>query len=295
MSTFKIIQVKSKKDIKVFNKIPFIVYKNDPNWVPHIKQEVESVFDIKANKYFNHGNCVRWILLNENNDPVGRIAAFVNNKKAYSFKQPTGGIGFFECVNNYNAAILLFNTAKEWLLREGMEAMDGPINFGENNKYWGLVVDNFNFPTYHGQNYNPPYYKKFFEDFGFQVYYYQVINYRKVDDPVSGKFQTKAEGILKDKDYTIESIQIKEIDKYAEDFRAIYNAAWTTHDNFKEMSKEMVKSIFRIMKRIIDEKLVCFVYYKKQPVAFCLCIPDLNQIFKSINGNLNLYGKSLSS
>ena len=61
------------------------------------------------------------------------VAAFINNKKAYNYEQPTGGIGFFECIDNEEAAFLLFDTAKKWLKDHAMKAMDGPINFGEND------------------------------------------------------------------------------------------------------------------------------------------------------------------
>ena len=168
MNTFKIKTVSNITSIRKFHQLPFEIYKNDENWAPHPKQDVEAVFDKKKNKYFRHGKCERWILVNKGNKVVGRIAAFVDKKRAFTFNQPTGGIGFFECIDNQTAANMLFDTGKRWLEKEGMEAMDGPINFGVNINYWGLLLDNFEFPSYYGQNYNPPYYKALFENYGFQ-------------------------------------------------------------------------------------------------------------------------------
>ena len=51
-----------------------------------------------------------------------------------------------------------------------MEAMDGPVNFGETDKYWGLLVDGFTHPSF-DVPYNPPYYQDLFEYYGFRVYY----------------------------------------------------------------------------------------------------------------------------
>jgi GNAT superfamily N-acetyltransferase len=291
MNTFKIITVSDFTSIKEFHQLPFEIYKNDENWVPHPKQDVELVFDKKKNKYFRHGKCERWILVNKGNKVVGRIAAFVDKKRAFTFNQPTGGIGFFECIDNQTAANMLFDTGKSWLEKEGMEAMDGPINFGVNINYWGLLLDNFEFPSYYGQNYNPQYYKALIENYGFQVYYYQLINYRKIKDPFPEKYQLKAEAILNDSAFHFESFRIKQLKKYAEDFKVIYNSAWVTHDNFKAMSSDLAFSLFNKMKRVIDESLICFVYHKNKPVGFCLTIPDLNPIFKHVYGNLNFYGK----
>jgi GNAT superfamily N-acetyltransferase len=288
---FTIKSVITEEDRNLFYDLPQSIYQHDSNWIPHLKQDVEYVFNEKKNKYYSHGTCMRWILKDEKKQVIGRIAAFINEKKAYSFDQPTGGIGFFESIDNIASSKILFDTAKEWLQSKGMEAMDGPINFGENNKFWGLIIENFSFPTYQGQNYNHPYYVNLFETYGFKVYYNQIINYRKVEEPISDKFVKKAEIILSDNSYHIETIKKSNLGKYAEDFRTVYNEAWGTHENFKKMNYDLAQSLFKKMKPIIDEDLICFVYYKNAPVGFCLGIPDINPIIKKIQGNLNLIGK----
>ncbi|HVW99827.1 MAG TPA: hypothetical protein VHA52_05270, partial [Candidatus Babeliaceae bacterium] len=162
----RIVEVQDKQAKKAFLNAARNVYKNDPNWVCPLDNEVETVFDPQKNNFHQHGKCTRWVLIDKNGNPVGRIAAFVNNSKAYNYEQPTGGIGFFECIDNEEYAFALFDTAKEWLQQQGMKAMDGPINFGENDSFWGLLVEGFTQPSY-GMTYNPPYYRAFFEHYGF--------------------------------------------------------------------------------------------------------------------------------
>ena len=189
------IEVNSRKTIREFHKVPKTIYKNDPHWVPHLIQDIEAVFDQKKNKFFRHGEAVRWILKDDNGLLIGRVAAFVYQKTAKSFKQPTGGMGFFECINDPKVAFALFDKCKAYLEKKGMEAMDGPINFGEKDKYWGLTIENFSLPAYYGQNYNPEYYVKFFEDYGFKVYYEQFIFHRSVKDPLQEKYVQRAERV----------------------------------------------------------------------------------------------------
>ena len=69
-------------------------------------------------------------------------------------------------------------------MERGMEAMDGPINFGERDKFWGLLIDGFHEPLY-GMNFHAPYYQKLFENYGFQIYFNQLCYGRKVYDEVS--------------------------------------------------------------------------------------------------------------
>lgn len=287
----EIVEVKTKKDKADFNKVPFLLHSKNPNWVPHIKQDIEKVFTPKDNPFFTHGRATRWILKDNSGKLIGRVAAFVNDKVANTFKQPTGGMGFFECTDNKEAAFLLFDTCKKWLEQLGMEAMDGPINFGENNKYWGLIIQNFEDPTYYGQNYNPEYYVQFFEDYGFQVYYNQHVYRRAYNAELHRAFQLRSERISRNPDYEVRRIDKSKLDEFTEYFRTIYNRAWQTHDNFKEMSKDQAFSIMKTMKPVIDENLIYFTFFKGKPVAFYISLPELNMIFKHVNGNMNWWGK----
>ena len=286
-----IIEVKTPAHIKAFHQIPFEIYKNDSNWIPHIKQDVEKVFTKKENKFFRHGEAIRWILKNNNNALIGRISAFINRKKAFSEKQPTGGVGFFECIDDPKASYLLFETAKKWLEDRKMEAMDGPINFGERDRYWGLLVEGFEKRPIYANPYQPPYYQKLFEDYGFLTYFEQFMYCRNICDDISNKYKERSNRILQDKGYTFRHLETKKMFDYAEDFRTVYNKAWKTHSNFKGMPASQARSIIRKMKPIMDEKLIWFAYYNNEPIAFFIALPEINQIFQHINGNLNWLGK----
>ena len=89
-------------------------------------------------------------------------------------KLKTGGIGFFDCIDDQETANFIFDFCKNWLMERGMEAMDGPINFGERDKFWGLLIEGFHEPLY-GMNFHAPYYQKLFENYGFQIYFNQLL------------------------------------------------------------------------------------------------------------------------
>lgn len=137
----KIVKVSDKRTVREFLDVVDLVYKNDKVYVRPLDAQIEAIFDPAVNKFFQHGSAERFILVDDNGKTIGRVAAFINERKAYGFDQPTGGMGFFECINNKDAAYLLFETAKTWLAEKGMQAMDGPINFGENDSFWGLLTE----------------------------------------------------------------------------------------------------------------------------------------------------------
>jgi hypothetical protein len=153
-----IVEVSNSKQRKEFLDVARIIYKNDSNYACPLDGEIEGIFDPKENSFFNHGEATRWVLKDEKGKLIGRIGAFINKNKAFTFDQPTGGCGFFECINDKKAAFLLFDTAKAWLQDRGMEAMDGPVNFAENDNHWGLLVDGF-MPQGYGMPYHHQYYQ----------------------------------------------------------------------------------------------------------------------------------------
>jgi len=171
-----------------------------------------------------------------------------------------------------------------------MEAMDGPINFGDRDKWWGLLTDGFYPPTY-GMNYNAPYYRQLFENYGFQVYFKQFVYYRKIEGGLEPEVYRKADAVLQNPEYSFRHMSKKELKRYAEDFRTIYNKAWVNHEGVKAMSEAQAMNIMNQLKPVLDERIVWFGYYKDEPISFFINLPELNQLFKYVNGKLDLWGK----
>ncbi|HYG04001.1 MAG TPA: hypothetical protein VD927_16260 [Chryseosolibacter sp.] len=288
----RIIEVTTSLHKREFLQLPVKLYRNEKSWIRPLDKDVENVFDPVKNKAFNHGDCIRWILLNEANETIGRVAAFVNQKTVKKGNdQPTGGIGFFECINDQPAAFKLFDTCKEWLQSKGMEAMDGPINFGSRDRWWGLLVDGFDREPNYQCNYNFAYYKDFFEAYGFQVYFYQLTFGRKVKEPLHPRLAEKAAIASKDPDYEFRHLRKNEINKLPEYMLKVYNEAWANRSENPELSLAQTKLIVKQMKPIMDVKLLYFGFYKGEPASFFLSLPEINQIFKHVNGKLDLVGK----
>lgn len=286
-----LLPVSDKTSDKEFLQVPLIIYKNDPNFIRPLNKDVNDVFDPKKNKAFRFGECTRWILKDDHDTLIGRIAAFVNKKyKNKGDEQRTGGVGFFECINNQEAADMLFDVAKSWLLQHGMEAMDGPINFGERDRWWGLVVKGFKPPIYL-MNYNPPYYVELFENYGFKNFYNQICWHLFVQTQLNEKFFEQDEKYKSNPEYKAIHIRKNQLKKFATDFSVVYNKAWAKHEGNKQLNKDVAYKMFKAMKPVMDEHLIWFVYHNNEPIAFWVNLPELNQIFKHLDGKFNFFAK----
>ena len=287
----QLFQASDPASAKEFLKVPLNIYKGDPHFIQPLDKDVNDVFDPKKNKAFRFGECNRWILKDEDGSLIGRIAAFVYKKyKNKGDTQKIGGIGFFECIERQEAADMLFDVSKHWLMQRNMEAMDGPINFGERDRWWGLVVEGFKPPIYL-MNYNLPYYQSLFENYGFKTFFNQICFHMRVDTQLNHKFSEQAEKYNSLPGFSVVHIRKKNLRKFADDFCAVYNKAWAIHEGNKQMNNEVAYKMFQQMKPVIDEKLIWFVYKDEIPIAFWVNLPELNQIFKYFRGKFGLIEK----
>ncbi len=283
----QIFEVNNKKTRKAFHKVPHIIYSGDSNWACPIEGMVENIFSTEKNPAFKNGKAIRWVLTGEKGQLLGRIAAFINFDKAYTYEQPTGGCGFFECINDHIAANKLFDTARNWLKDNGMEAMDGPINFGENYMNWGLLVEGF-MPQGYGMPYNPPYYLELFENYGFKIYFKQYSYHLDYSVPFPERFWKIAEWVANKPGYSFKHFNYKESEKFIKDFCHIYDEAWHSHEHFKPLDSDDLRDFLKTSKAILDPEMIWFAYHNDDPIALFVMIPDLNQILSKLNGKMNI-------
>lgn len=287
----QIFHVIDKRTAKEFIYAAVEINKNDSQWIRPLDKDINDVFDKEKNKAFRFGEVIRWVLKDEEGKLIGRIAAFINKKyKNKGDDGVVGGVGFFECINSQDAADLLLDNARHWLLSKEMTAMDGPINFGERDRWWGLTTEGFQSPLY-CMNYNPPYYVLLFENYGFKLFYNQVCFGLDPQKMISQKTLDRHHFHEINPDISFSTIKKNNLEKYATDFVEVYNKAWAGHGGLKELSKDQVVLMFKKMKPVMDEDLVFFAYDKGKAVAMFVNLPDINQYFKHLNGKFGFVQK----
>ncbi|MDQ1098681.1 MULTISPECIES: hypothetical protein [Chryseobacterium] len=281
-------EVQNENQKREFLEFPARLYQNDKNYIRPLDKDIEDVFNTEKNKFFKDGVCTRFLFKNKQHETVGKTAVFINRQ--YQQKQPTGGIGFFDCIHDQQTANFIFDYCRNWLQERGIEAMDGPINFGERDKFWGLLTEGFIEPLY-GMNYNYPYYKTLFENYGFKVYFEQLCFSRPVFGEVSRVFTIMHAKHKRNPSISAMPMKKNNLEKFAKDFTEVYNKAWATHGEGKKIEEAKILKMFKTMKPIINEHISWFVYEGEKPIAMWINIPDLNQWFKYLNGQFGFLEK----
>jgi len=284
----QILPVDSKKLEKAFLDFPRKLYRDDPNHVLPFDNEIRKAFDREVNPYFRHGDARRWIAVDGADKVVGRIAGFYDTDKEDAEHIRSGGCGFFESIDDQKVAFMLFDTAKSWLQEYGYQAMTGPINFGENDTHWGCLVQGF-VPPAIGMTYNLPYYRGLFESYGFKLYYRQLGFHLDLDRPFPERFWKIAEWINQREGYSYRHFEFNQAARFVEDTASIYDHAWSSlREDYTPMDQASLYDEMRKIRMIMDPELIWYAYYKEQPIAFFMFLPDANQIFRHLNGKLHM-------
>jgi len=276
-----------------FYELPFRIYQDDETWVPPLLSDIKAVFDPKKNAFYQKGTTRRFVGT-QNGKTVGRIAAMVNLAKDFRESPTLGGFGFFECVNSQAVANALLDAAGDWLQTQGYEGMRGPINFGETDRWWGLLVENFeDLPTY-GINYNPPYYIELLEHYGLTKHHDQYSYKIELNQPIPKRLLRIGERVLNRPNIHIRMVDMENLASEAETIREIYNTAWEEmdledfFDEFTPLTEETAQQMIEELRPILSPEGAWLAFVNDEPASFVLSIPDINQVLYHLNGKINL-------
>ena len=206
---------------EMFLDVPFKVYRNNPNWIPPITSSIAKQLAAENNPFLEYGEFQQFIAVSQkNSEPLGRIVAIVNRRLIESEGKNVGIFGYFECVEDFDVANSLLETASKWLRDKGMNFVRGPINLSTHNSCL-FLVDSFDVQPIMMTPYNPPYYPEFMEKAGYykgnDAYVYNF----PLDKPLDPKFE-KAYRIACKSGVTFRPLRTKG-EEFEQDCRDIYN------------------------------------------------------------------------
>ncbi len=275
-----------------FIKFPWKIYENDDYWVPPLLFDVKNNLDKKKNPFYEHSKMEMW-LVEKDGEIAGRIAAIINDNHNKYYKDKVGFFGFFESINDKNVSKLLFDTASKYLKENGIEVIRGPVNPSTNDEC-ALLIEGFNSSPVMLMPYNPIYYQSLIEDYGFQKakdLYALYIGAEVINNTeLMNKLDRISKMIIKKEGLTIRHVNLKDFDNELQRIREVYNNAWQDNWGFVPMTEGEFKHIAKILKPIADEDFILLAEKDGKPIGFSLCLPDINQVLKSLNGRLFPFG-----
>lgn len=286
----EIAEVNSKKTWDQFLQLPFGIFKNDPKWVPPLLSEQKHLFDKHKNPFFKHCIYKAWLVL-ENDKPVGRVVAFIDTLYNNINNTDTGFLGFFDCIDQQEAADHLFDVSGQWLKQNGMNTICGPMNFSIGNEC-GVQLTGFEFPPLIQMNYTPENYRSLFENAGF-LKEHDLYAYRMTADEVKDQYKVLsrleklAEHSLQKRGVKLRAIDFKNYKKELGHILSLYNDCMRSNWGFVPSSFEEMLYTSSSLKQIADKELIFFAEVNCEVVGCSVAVPDINQALYHVrNGKL---------
>lgn len=285
----KIVEVNNRRTWKQFHRVLKTVYRNNPHYIFPLEKEIEDVFNPNANKAFENGEAKVWVLLDDRRQSVGRIAAFLDRRGAHEGTPVLGGIGYFECVQNEDFTDALFKVAEDYLKEKKVGIIEGPINFGERDKFWGLLVKGQELEPLYQENYQPHYYENYFLERGYRPYE-QILTYKGATAAIPFERLAGVAKRLKERQpVDVKPLDFADLEPFAHDFSEVYNASFRAFPHFKPISPAQVMKMMEQAKPIADPQIACIAYFDGHPAGFMALYPDVNPYLKHAKGKLNLW------
>jgi hypothetical protein len=275
--------VVTKKDKKAFVDFAWEVYKNDPAWVPPIKDEVHGLITPGKNPWFEHAKAQLW-LAERDGKVVGRISGQVDDLVQQHMGAGSGQWGMFEVLDG-EAATALIATAEDWLRTQGMTRALGPVSLS----IWdepGLEIEGFAEPPTAMMGHHRPEYQAWIEAAAYAkakdllTYEVDIANWA---DPMINRLIAAGERNTR--------VRIRMVDKsrFNEEARLILNLlndAWSDNWGYVPLTEAEIAYAGKKLKPIIFNELVRIAEVDGEPVAFMLTIPDINEFLTDLNGEL---------
>ncbi len=288
MTKAEIAPVSTASDLNDFIDLPWKIYPRECNWAPPLKKDVRHLLDTRKHPFWKFSQC-RLFLARRGSETVGRIAAIVDGNHNQYHNELMGAWGFFECLNDQEAAKGLFDAAEQWVKSKGMTFLRGPLNPSTNYEI-GLLIEGFQYPPTIMMTWNHPYYLSLVEENGFRkekdLYALNLVR----EDRSSDRIQRLTRRIMRNTDIMSRNGSRKNVDSEMALIGEIYRSAWADNWGFVPMTDDEMREMGKNLLPVLKEELTFFIYYKGEAAGVAMVIPDVNPLLKRLNGKIGVLG-----
>jgi len=279
--------VSGRRDLDAFIKLPFGLYRDDPNWVPPLFYTERHRFNPKTNPFLQHADH-QLFLARRDGQVVGRISAHVDHEHNRFHQERTGFFGFFESQDDPETARALLGSAEDWLREQGMEAARGPLSFSINQEV-GLLVEGFDTPPMVMTPHSRPYYGRLIEGAGFSKAN-DLYAWRWDWETVPAKAHRAVEALRQRPDITIRTGDIRRFDEEIAIILDVFNSAWSENWGFVPVTPAEARRLAEELRQIVDPNIVIIVEVEGKPAGVLLAAPNINEAIHDLNGRLFPFG-----
>ena len=290
MADLRIHRVTTRWQQKQFLEFPWTLYEGDPNWIPPLRSNQKELVGYKPHPFYAR-NSVQTFLAMRGDEVCGRIAAILNHGHNIHYNERRGFFGFFECRDDQEAATGLFDAVKQWFADQGIHNLRGPANPSQNYEL-GLLIQGFDSQPTFMMTYNPPYYERLIENYGFRKTQdlYAFWGHMDMLPAISNKLRPVAEQIVERYNVKRRSLDRSRFKEDVRMFLSLYNRSLANTWGFVPMTPGEVEHMAEGLRHLIVPEMTVAAEIDGQVVGVAFGLPDYNPRIKEIDGRLFPFG-----
>jgi len=277
------------RDVRQFIDLPFQLYRDCPQWVPPLLDDMRLVLNRRRHPFYEH-SAADFFLAEQAGRPLGRIAVLDNRHFNEYHGRATAFFYYFDCVEDTAVSRPLLEAAFDWARARGLTHMEGAWGFLEGEGI-GVLVEGFEHRPAIGIPYNYAYYDALLTDAGLQCKTDYYSGYLPGDHALSERFFKIAEKVKERRGFRIKSFASKrELRQWIPQILEVYNQAFTENLEYYPLTEAEGQAIFDRMITAADPRLIKLVLKGDQVVGFLFAFHDISAALQRIQGRLWPFG-----
>ena len=283
-------EVITRKDLKIFVKFPFNLYKDCDAWVPPIINEELKTLDKSINPVFKNAEA-HYFLAYQNNKVVGRVAAIINWIEVNQQQMRKVRFGWFDVIDNIEVTKALLKKVNHIGKLNNLSLIEGPIGFSNLDKV-GVVTEGFNHIANMITWHTHPYYVKHLQQLAYR--YGKVYSESKMKfENIKPEFFYRIQNLVK-KRYNLRPINFtstKQITPYIDEMFDVFSKSHAVLSSFVEITKDQRAYFKKKFIGFVNPEYVKFVVDKNEKlIGFGIVTPSYAKALQKMKGKMFPFG-----
>jgi GNAT superfamily N-acetyltransferase len=290
MTDITVKPVSSGREKRLFLDFPWRIYRDDPHWVPPLRMSQEALVGYKSHPFYDD-NRAQTFLAWCDGEVVGRIAAILNQRHIDRHGERRGFFGFFESTDDLRVSAALFDAVRDWFAGQDIHALRGPVNPSISHET-GLLIDGFDSSPTFLMTYNPRYYARLIEGYGFRKCQDLFAYVGKVDQlpAIQRRYLEMVESMIATYGVRLRTLDTRNFRRDVEAFLDVFNRSLSNTWGFVPMTKAEIRRLSGELRLLMVPELAVAAEIDGQMIGAVFCMPDYNPRIRQINGRLFPFG-----
>ncbi len=276
------------RDLAAFERAGFVVFADDPNWVPPLSMVLRERLTPGKDPFHLHADVALFTAWKDGR-LVGRMSATVDRKWLSTWNDATGHFGYFDTIDDVEVAEALFAHAERWLVGKGMKRVNGPMSLSAVQEI-GILVDGFDTPPMVDMAHSRRYQGALAERCGY-VKEKDLLCWRyEAGSEINARTLKAWESICSLPEVRIRSVNRRRLRNELGIVMEIYNETWAGKWGYVPIGSSELDKMARDLSLVLDPDLAFIAEVDGKPAGMCITIPNLNEAIADLGGSLFPFG-----